>query len=337
MPTQFGIIGTGRITRRLVADLQSTDGVTVTAIASRTEDRAKWFADQYGIPASVTGYQALLQRDDVDAVYIALPPSLHHEWALAAASASKWVLCEKPLAINSTQADEIAAAASQHQVRWIDATAWLHHPRTHAITDQLAAGRIGKLGHISAAVSFFRPFQSDDHRLKANLGGGCLLDLGWYAGGLIRFAAGGLPKKVFASAIMEAGVPIRANAMLWFDHSVTASLSCGFDTATRKWFEIAGSDASIVCDDFTRPWPDKPARCWIHSASGSVEQLAFEGNQERSMIESFVGDDRLERFPLEQFPLEQFQRQAIDTQRLLQAIDRSIQSGEVVELNEGAS
>jgi predicted dehydrogenase len=316
----------------LVADLQSTDGVTVNAIASRTEDRAKWFADQYGIPAPVTGYQALLQRDDVDAVYIALPPSLHHQWAIAAASAGKHVLCEKPLAINSAQASEIAAAASKHRVRWIDATAWLHHPRTTAIADQIAAGRIGKLGHISAAVSFYRPFQSDDHRLSANLGGGCLLDLGWYAGGLIRFAAGELPRKVFASAITESGVPIRVNAMLWFDDSVTASLSCGFDTATRKWFEIAGSDASVVCDDFTRPWqnndgPDKPARCWIHSASGSVEQLAFDGNQERLMIECLTGDG----------PLDKFQHQAIDTQRMIQAIDQSIHSGEVVTLKAGAS
>ena len=60
-PTRFGIIGTGRITRRLVADLQSTDNVAVTAIASRTSERAKWFADQYGIAAGVTGYAELVR------------------------------------------------------------------------------------------------------------------------------------------------------------------------------------------------------------------------------------------------------------------------------------
>ena len=82
---RFGAIGTGRITRRLVADLQSTDGVQVTAIASRSSDRARWYADQYGIVAAVQGYQRLLQRDDVDAVYISLPPSMHAEWSIAAA------------------------------------------------------------------------------------------------------------------------------------------------------------------------------------------------------------------------------------------------------------
>ena len=77
--TRFGVIGTGRITRRLVADLQSTDNVTVTAIASRTGDRASWYANQYGIATAVEGYEALLRREDVDAVYISLPPSMHAE------------------------------------------------------------------------------------------------------------------------------------------------------------------------------------------------------------------------------------------------------------------
>ena len=127
MPTRVGVIGTGRITRRLVADLQSTDDVSVTAIASRTEDRARWYADQYGIANALTGYQTLLDRDDVDAVYISLPPSLHHQWAVAAADAGKHLLCEKPLALNKKEAVEIQSAAARNKVRWLDATGWLHH------------------------------------------------------------------------------------------------------------------------------------------------------------------------------------------------------------------
>ncbi|QDT10243.1 Gfo/Idh/MocA family protein [Planctomycetes bacterium K23_9] len=324
MSVRFGIIGTGRITRRLVADLQSTDNVSVSAIASRTDERARWYADQYGIANAVTGYQELIDRDDVDAVYISLPPSLHKEWSIAAANASKHILCEKPLALTTDEATQIDQAAKANQVRWLDATAWLHHGRTQAIASAIADGRLGKVGHISAAVSFFQPFQSGDHRLDASLGGGCLLDLAWYAGGLIRFAAKGLPTKVFASAIDDSeigsGVPQRVTAMLWFDDNVTATLSCGYDTATRKWFEIAGSAASVVCDDFTRPWADKPARCWIHAASGDVQQLAYEGNQEQEMILRLIGDS----------PLDSLQCQAIDTHRILDALAESIRLGEPV-------
>ena len=319
---RFGIIGTGRITRRLVADIQSTNGASVTAIASRTEDRAQWYADQYGIAAAVKGYSTLLRRDDVDAVYISLPPSMHAEWSINAAQAGKHVLCEKPLAINFREAKEIQTACDSANVRWVDATAWLHHSRTDQIHSWLGEDRFGKVGHISASVSFYQPFQTGDHRLDPSLGGGCLLDLGWYTAGMIRFATGSLPNRIFADALERESVPQRVTAMMWFDDDVTATLSCGFDTATRKWFEIAGSDSSLVCDDFTRPWADRPARCWIHDRSGKVEQESFEGNQERAMIAKLVGSDSLLAY----------QQLALDTQRILDAMILSVDNRSPINL-----
>ena len=323
-PTRFGVIGTGRITRRLVADMQSTDGATVTAIASRTADRADWYADQYGIPASVQGYAALLRRDDVDAVYISLPPSMHAEWSIAAAEAGKHVLCEKPLATSHQETLDIQSACDSAGVRWLDATAWLHHHRTDQFRHWLDDDRFGTIGHVSAAVSFYQPFQSGDHRLDASLGGGCLLDLGWYAAGLIRFAVGSMPQRLICDTLIVEGVPQRVTAMLWFDNDVTATLSCGFDTATRKWFEIAGSDCSLVCDDFTRPWADKPARCWIHDRGGQVESHEFQVDQERVMIARLAGDR----------PLDEYHRQALDTQRILDAMILSADSRAIVSVVE---
>ena len=319
---RFGVIGTGRITRRLVADMQSTDNVEVTAIGSRSLDRAKWCADQYGVASAVEGYQSLLERDDVEAVYISLPPSLHAHWSIAAAAAGKHILCEKPLAISTRQAIEIAEACDRHHVRLLDATAWLHHERTDTFAAWIADGRLGRIGHISAAVSFYQPFQSNDHRLDLELGGGCILDLGWYTCGLARFVTGRNPRAVWADAVWRQGVPQRLSAILWFDDDVTATVSCGYDTATRKWFEVAGSTASLICDDFTRPWADRPARCWIHDASGKVESHKFEGSQERRMIARLASD----------VPLGAYLTQALDTQRILEAIDHSLESKQRVEL-----
>lgn len=316
-PTRFGIIGTGRITRRLVADLQSTDGVEVTAIASRTSERARWYADQYGIRHAVEGYSQLLSRDDVDAIYISLPPSMHAEWSVRVAEHGKQLLCEKPLALTTAEAVSVAEACEKNGVRWLDATGWLHHERTDAFAEWIAAGKLGEIGHVSAAVSFYQPFQSDDHRLDPELGGGCLLDLAWYAGGLVRFAMGEMPVAVYADAVMGQGVPQRVTAMMWFDGGATASVSCGYDTATRKWFEVAGSAASLVCDDFTRPWADRPHRCWIHDASGTVETHTFQGSQERRMISRLVGQESLAGW----------QQQAIDTHRVLDAMQDSIETG----------
>ena len=321
---RFGILGTGRITRRLVADLQTATGVCVSAIASRDAGRSRWYADQYGIPAAVVGYQDLLRREDVDAVYIALPPSLHAPWAIAAAEANKHVLCEKPLATAAAEAAEIDAACASRGLRWLDATGWLHHSRSEFVRRQIAAGSLGQLRHITVAVSFFEPFQSDDHRRQAALGGGCLLDLGWYAAGLTIFALQGQPPtRVFASAVQRGDVPFRLTAMLWFDAPdgsphVTAVINCGYDTSTRKWFEIAGDHGTIVCDDFTRPWPDRPARCWTHDRTGAAVQSTFEGHQEAAMISTFASER----------PLQSLQQQALATQRTLQALDRSLRSGQ---------
>ena len=322
---RFGVLGTGRITRRLVAALQSTKAVEVTAIASRSSERARWYADQYGIAAAVPGYRELVGRDDVDAVYVALPPSLHAEWSVAAADQGKHVLCEKPLATTAEAARSIDRACRAADVRWLDATAWLHHPRTAAITQHLRDRRLGRLTHVTASVSFFEPFQSGDHRLDANLGGGCLLDLGWYAAGLVRFAAGRPPVSVYADAVTRDSIPRRVSALAWFDDEMTAAISCGYDTATRKWCEIAGSDASIVCDDFTRPWAEKPARFWLHHASGEVDQEKFGGHQERGMIATLAGRQSLA----------DYHRQALETQQILDALSRSIACGRRVELSSG--
>jgi predicted dehydrogenase len=315
---RFGILGTGRITRRLVADLQSTAGASVVVIGSREAARATWCGGQYGIARSVQGYQNVIDDPEVDAVYVALPPSLHAEWSIAAARGGKHILCEKPLATSHAEAAEIARVCAASGVRWLDATAWLHHQRTAAMRGWLAAGELGKLCHISVAISFFQPFQDGDHRLDPALGGGCLLDLGWYAAGCAILAAGP-PRRVFAETRSVDGVAMRTNAMMWFDNDVSATLHCGFDAATRKWCEWAGELASVVCDDFTRPWPDRPPRVWVHNRAGEVRSHSFGGSQERDMIAKLVsGDD-----------LSEFQLQALRTQATLDAMSRSSDSGNV--------
>lgn len=286
---RFGVLGTGRITRRLVAELQQAEGVKVTAIASRDAARAKWFADQFGIPGAFAGYENLMTSDSVDAVYVALPPAFHVEWCLAAAEHGKHVLCEKPLVTNFQDAEKISRTCQANNVQWLDATGWLYHSRTERMREIIDSGMLGQVKHVSASVSFFEPFQSGDHRLDPNLGGGVLLDLGWYAFGLSIWAAGSDIESVQANGVMNRGIINRVSAICDFQNNVSATISCGYDAATRKWMEIAGDQASLICDDFTRPWPDRDARFWIHDRAGAVTSEKFTSNQESNMIAAFIG------------------------------------------------
>lgn len=315
---RFGILGTGRITRRLVPDLQSTPGVSVAMIASRDAARARWSAGEYGIARGVAGYEAVIASTDVDAVYIALPPALHAQWCLQAAAAGKHVLCEKPLATSHAEALQIDQACRRAGVRWLDATGWLHHERTDQMRRWVGDGTLGGLRHISASISFFEPFQDGEHRLQASLGGGCLLDLGWYAAGC-AIAAAGAPSRVFATTRVHGAVPRRCSGILWIGDDVTATINCGYDTATRKWCEWAGDRAAVVCDDFSRPWNQRPPRVWIHQANGDVSAHPFSGSQERNLIARFCSDQ----------PLQAWQQQALRTQATLDALWRSGQSGAV--------
>lgn len=323
---RFGVLGTGRITRRMVAELQQAEGVRVAGLASRDASRARWYANQFGIPHAMDDYAALIDSDEVDAVYIALPPSAHAPWAIAAALAGKHVLCEKPLATTLDDSLRIDAACTAAGVRWLDATAWFHHRRTAAMQRVIREGQLGKIKHVSAAVSFFEPFQSGDHRLSETLGGGCLLDLGWYAFGAAVWAAGGQPpQRVFAAGRRRGDVWDRTSAVCVFDNGISATINCGYDTATRKWVEVAGDEASIVCDDFTRPWNDRPPRYWIHDRTGAVRSETFDGNQEADMVATMVQEigGALDLTPL--------RRQAIATASTLDAAARSLaQAREII-------
>ncbi len=324
---RFGVLGTGRITRRIVAELQQSGCSSVTAIASRDASRSRWFADQLGIRHAITGYKALVESPEIDAVYVALPPALHAEWAIAAATAGKHVLCEKPLMLNTAEAEKFDATAQAKQVKWLDATGWLHHPRTAAIERVIESGELGSVRHVSSSVSFFEPFQSDDHRLVAGLGGGCLLDLGWYACGLVVWSAqGALPHRVTAFGHSQEGTWRRVTALCEFPNGLTATAHCAYDIATRKWMEIAGDAAAVVCDDFTRPWPDKSTRFWIHDRAGTVKSESLDGEQERAMVIALV-DEVFERRELSALRV-----QSLQTQRLLDLVATSLMERKTIEV-----
>src|SRR5438045_5485156 len=96
---RFGILGTARVVpHAILAPAKDTPGVEVSGIASRTLQKAKQFAEAHGIRRGFGSYEALIEASDIDAIYIALPPALHYDWALRAIEAGKHVLCEKPLA-----------------------------------------------------------------------------------------------------------------------------------------------------------------------------------------------------------------------------------------------
>ena len=189
---RIGILGTARVVRDgLVKPAQATPGVTVTAVASRSIERARAFASAHSLERAVGSYEALIDDDRVDAVYIALPSALHEEWVRRALVAGKHVLCEKPLAANARAAEALASCA-RAQKRVLHEGMHVRHMRRLARQRELvAAGELGRLVRIDSCFRHPRvPMLPGDFRLSFALGGGAGLDLGCYAAACLRYVAG---------------------------------------------------------------------------------------------------------------------------------------------------
>lgn len=288
-PVRIGIMGTARIARTVVPQMLESDLATVVAVASRSLDRAQQFASEFAIPKACGSYDDLLTSDDVDAVYIPLPPSMHCEWTLNAVAAGKHVLCEKPLAINADQAQQMIDAAIRHRVVLLDAVMWYHTARAEAIREIVQTGQLGEVRQITSAFTFpGDSLAADNLRFSSDLGGGSLLDIGWYCVGMSLWLLQKLPEKVFATAQWQNDVDLHMNGILWFRNEQMATFESGFNAVRRRWMEVAGTTAALVCDDFTKPWNlDKP-RFWIHDANGTSHQHVVPHPPiERCLVDAF--------------------------------------------------
>ena len=286
---RIGIMGTARIARTVVPQMTASEHADVVAVASRSFDKARKFADEFGLQTAYGSYENLLTDDSVDAVYIPLPPSMHCEWTIRAAAAGKHVLCEKPLAINAPQAQHMIEAAFRHQIVLLDAVMWYHTAQAEVMRSIVLSGQLGEVRQITSAFTFpGNALAEDNLRFSATLGGGSLLDIGWYCIGMSLWMLRRMPERVFGTAQWRNDVDVRMNGILWFPHDQLATFESGFDAVRRRWMEVAGTNAALVCDDFTRPWNADRPRFWIHNSDGTSDQnIVAHPPMERCLVDAF--------------------------------------------------
>lgn len=326
-PVRWGILGTARIAEKVSRAITLASDTHVAAVASRSADRASQWADEHDVPTSYGSYDELLNDEGLDAIYIPLPPAMHAEWTIRAAECGKHVLCEKPLALDVSQAGQMAAACRQHGVQLMDGVMWVHHPRAFEMAAPIRDGTLGEVRRVTSSFTFNHPFPADDLRMQRSLGGGSLLDLGWYCVRATWWATGRLPDRVYGAGRYENDVDVNFSAMMWLGDACMASFDCGFDTTWRRWMEIAGTSGTLVCDDFTKPWQEDRPRFWIHDAEAqATEHVSQPLIQEVCMVEAFC--DAIRSGELN----EVWPADAIATQRVCNALDESARHGRMVEI-----
>lgn len=227
-PLRIGILGAASIVpMALTNPAKSVPEVQILAIAARDPKHAYKIAKKHHIPRVHQTYTALLADQDIDAVYNPLPNSLHAEWTIKALKAGKHVLCEKPFASNSEQAEAMARVAGETGLVLGEAFAYRYHPLTARVKEILSSGELGKIKHMEAEFSFLLP-SPNNIRFNYELAGGALMDCGCYPASLIRFLAGAEPRVEHAEArLLRPQVDHKMSADLTFEDGRTARLTCG--------------------------------------------------------------------------------------------------------------
>ncbi|XP_028061972.1 uncharacterized oxidoreductase At4g09670-like [Camellia sinensis] len=264
-PVRFGVLGCATIARILSRAIKLAPNASISAIGSRSIDKASKFASDNGFPASAKvygSYEAVLDDPEVDAVYVPLPTSLHLKWAALAAEKKKHLLLEKPVALDVKELDTILEACESNGVQFMDATMWMHHPRTAKKKEFLSdPRRFGQLKLIHSIFTFDAgpDFLNNNIRVKPDLDAlGALGDAGWYCIRAILWAADyELPKSTTAlpekTELNQAGVILSCGASLnWADGKV-ATFHCSFLTKLAMELTATGTEGNLHVDDFVRP------------------------------------------------------------------------------------
>ena len=197
---RIGTLGAARITpRALIAPARAVPGIEVAALAARDLAKARAFAAKHGIPRVHASYEELVADPTIDAVYNPLPNSLHCEWTIRALRAGKHVLCEKPIASNRAEAEEMAQVAQETGLVLMEAFHYRYHPLLLRAKAFIDGGVIGAVRHVEAhfCIPMLRP---GDIRFRLDLAGGATMDVGCYAIHCIRTLAGAEPEVVRARA-----------------------------------------------------------------------------------------------------------------------------------------
>ena len=277
----WGIIGTGKIAHQFAEALAGTEDAQLYAVASRTAEKARKFADKFGFSNAYGSYAELAENDNIDAVYIATPMSSHYGDAMLCIKNGRNVLCEKSLALNLKQTEDILAFAREKNVFFMEAMWMKCRPVFLKVLEWINAGMIGEPRYIKADFSNYIPYDKNDRLFRPDCGGGALLDLGVYP---LTFADAvfGAPDEVISSAQLRDGVDVNNSSILRYSDGRCVSADNGFQLQLSNNALVSGTNGFITLGN------------WFHCTS---EAVLF--NSDAKIVEKLVCEPEINGYEYE--------------------------------------
>ncbi|MGE6204479.1 Gfo/Idh/MocA family protein [Guptibacillus hwajinpoensis] len=268
---RFGVVGTNKITDNFLEGANELSEFKLTAVYSRTEEKAQAFAEKHGAEATFTSLEEMANSDVIDAVYIASPNSLHAEQSVIFMNAGKHVLCEKPMASNKREVTQMVEAASRNGVLLMEAMKSTVMPNMQMVRENLH-----KIGQVRRFVANYGQYSSRYDAYKEGtvlnafnpkFSNGSLMDIGVY-GVYPVVSMLGMPQSIKAEGVMlESGVDGEGSILLGYEDK-EAVIMYSKITDSHLPSEIQGENGSILIDKIGSPFDVK-----IHYRDGSIEDL----------------------------------------------------------------
>lgn len=269
---KLGVVGTGWITDKFIDAAKHDKRYTIIAVCSRSIDSAKKFGEKYNLTNCFESVEKMCKSGVINCVYIGTPNAIHFKDVLVCLNNKIHVICEKPLASNANEAEQMISAARENKVAFMEA-----HRLTTNIVFKKVKEHIDKIGPVHKYIAIFNQYSSKWDRFKAgenfsslsaDMCGGSLMDLGCYCfyPMVILF---GKPLKVLADVTMcRTGVDVESSVICKYD-DMTALISCAKNCSNDCNAEIDGEKGSIIIEKMNTFNSAK-----IKYRDGSVEEIA---------------------------------------------------------------
>lgn len=285
-PVVWGVLGVSHFAlMAAIPGMRAAPLVELRALASRSLDKAKRAAAEHGVPVAYGSYEELLGDPAIEAIYNPLPNHLHVEWSIAALRAGKHVLCEKPIALDASDAARLAAA--QRETGKLVAEGFMvhHHPQWELVTSLVKAGRVGQPRAVQTAFSYAN-HDLENIRNQKQAGGGALLDIGVYAITTARLVFGVEPLRVAATSDVDpaSGCDRLTSALLDFGVG-QASFVVGTQHVAYQRVHVFGTRGHIeVPIPFNAPY-ERPCKVYVDDGfAGAPNFTVAQDSDERREV-----------------------------------------------------
>ncbi|TDS13487.1 putative dehydrogenase [Maribacter caenipelagi] len=242
---KWGIVGAGNIAHSFSKDLALVSGGELVSVASRSLEKAKDFANEYGAPNAYGSYEELFNSNTVDVIYLATPHTSHADLSITAMKAGNAVLCEKPMGVNKREVEQMVAVAKENNVFLMEALWSRFNPTIKKAKELVDNGAIGTVVYVHSDFAFYALDRDEEGRLlNPDLAGGSLLDIGIYPI-FLAYLMLGKPKDIKATAnFYKTGVEIQCSMIFNYENA-QAILYSGLNSNSEKKAEISGSEGTI--------------------------------------------------------------------------------------------